>query len=491
MFHRLAVIFSVLSVSLTARAQNFPDAGFVTRVPASTRLDADRDGQLDAPSIGPNRHPGFCALWAQSSQALFSLAEARVVLDETSPKTSIHGVTFLRDLMPSVNFEAVLPQFQCPFQLQIPWSIGCTSAGSGTPIGAGVGVAARLRGNLHIETAGTYTFLIFSNDGSSLSIGDQVVSQFDGPRQGGDSRRARFEAPGVYPIEIRFFDLGGGGVLSINIAPFEQCFDSMSAPGPCGGEFGDISSGTLPAFATYVTLGFETLDSRRVAPATWASSEDRCTAFIAQPNRLCTARSELACGNGVVEFVADGGVEGCDDGNLVNGDGCSSTCILQTGFWCGPPQVSVCRPLVPPVITSPIADGVTGPWPDFSGTGLYGMTIEVTVDGRQVCTATVDSTDRWRCTGSSDLAAGAHVAQATQGSNAAVSSLSSGSVQFTVKLPDMPPDAGATPPDAGEPNAVPAPRFFQVGCACNTGVDALALVGALLWTRIGRRLNKR
>lgn len=35
------------------------------------------------------------------------------------------------------------------------------------------------------------------------------------------------------------------------------------------------------------------------------------------------------CGNGVVE-----GPEGCDDSNTLNGDGCSSTCQVENGYWC-------------------------------------------------------------------------------------------------------------------------------------------------------------
>ena len=38
----------------------------------------------------------------------------------------------------------------------------------------------------------------------------------------------------------------------------------------------------------------------------------------------------LACGDGVVD-----GNEACDDGNASNGDGCSSTCTIETGWSCG------------------------------------------------------------------------------------------------------------------------------------------------------------
>lgn len=38
------------------------------------------------------------------------------------------------------------------------------------------------------------------------------------------------------------------------------------------------------------------------------------------------------CGNGHLEDQSAG--EGCDDGNVIGGDGCSSTCTIETGFSC-------------------------------------------------------------------------------------------------------------------------------------------------------------
>jgi len=35
------------------------------------------------------------------------------------------------------------------------------------------------------------------------------------------------------------------------------------------------------------------------------------------------------CGDGLFR-----GTEGCDDGNLVNGDGCSSLCAIEFGWKC-------------------------------------------------------------------------------------------------------------------------------------------------------------
>ena len=46
------------------------------------------------------------------------------------------------------------------------------------------------------------------------------------------------------------------------------------------------------------------------------------------------------CGNG---FIESG--EACDDGNLTAGDGCSATCMVESGFTCAG-QPSVCTPIV-------------------------------------------------------------------------------------------------------------------------------------------------
>ena len=49
---------------------------------------------------------------------------------------------------------------------------------------------------------------------------------------------------------------------------------------------------------------------------------------------MCSASS---CGNGITE-----GTETCDDADSINGDGCSSTCQIETGYLCAPLQPSSC-----------------------------------------------------------------------------------------------------------------------------------------------------
>lgn len=53
---------------------------------------------------------------------------------------------------------------------------------------------------------------------------------------------------------------------------------------------------------------------------------------------LADVVGDLACGNGVLD-----GDEACDDGGLVDGDGCSAICAVESGYVCAG-QPSVCAP---------------------------------------------------------------------------------------------------------------------------------------------------
>ncbi|MEK6812050.1 MAG: DUF4215 domain-containing protein, partial [Nanoarchaeota archaeon] len=49
------------------------------------------------------------------------------------------------------------------------------------------------------------------------------------------------------------------------------------------------------------------------------------TGFACNATQQCAAN----CGNGVIDVG-----EGCDDGNKVSSDGCSSLCVVETGYTC-------------------------------------------------------------------------------------------------------------------------------------------------------------
>ena len=87
------------------------------------------------------------------------------------------------------------------------------------------------------------------------------------------------------------------------------------------------------------------------------------------------------CGDRVVN-----GSEGCDDGNGMDGDGCSALCALEVGWSCAPPAgPSVCIRRAPVVITTPAVDGVatSDNTPTISGTADPGAVVTVTMARRR------------------------------------------------------------------------------------------------------------
>lgn len=65
-----------------------------------------------------------------------------------------------------------------------------------------------------------------------------------------------------------------------------------------------------------------------------SSKEESMTRYSSQLTVLLVVllllvRIESICGNGVLT-----GIEECDDGNLVVGDGCNSLCSIENGFIC-------------------------------------------------------------------------------------------------------------------------------------------------------------
>ncbi|MFK8031586.1 MAG: proprotein convertase P-domain-containing protein [Gammaproteobacteria bacterium] len=108
--------------------------------------------------------------------------------------------------------------------------------------------------------------------------------------------------------------------------------------------------------------------------------------------------AEIVCGNGLLQ-----GGEQCDDGNLIDGDGCSASCSVESGFSCDTPpgQPSVCE-LIPegcsaPALFIPDTD-TTGASDSLTLTGGQLTDLNVTLDidhtwvGDLVITLTNEST---------------------------------------------------------------------------------------------------
>jgi cysteine-rich repeat protein len=57
---------------------------------------------------------------------------------------------------------------------------------------------------------------------------------------------------------------------------------------------------------------------------------------------LTLVTTAIVCGDGAID-----GLEGCDDTNVVAGDGCSATCEVEVGFVCeGEPSVCTAIPVI-------------------------------------------------------------------------------------------------------------------------------------------------
>jgi hypothetical protein len=78
-----------------------------------------------------------------------------------------------------------------------------------SPFGADDNFAVRFSGFLNIVTGGTYTFRSYTDDGFRLTIGGEVVSQFDGDRGPDFTDGTVVLGPGLYAIEFIGWEQGG------------------------------------------------------------------------------------------------------------------------------------------------------------------------------------------------------------------------------------------------------------------------------------------
>lgn len=132
-------------------------------------------------------------------------------------------------------------------------------------------------------------------------------------------------------------------------------------------------------------LGADNFLSRGCTPD--CQIELSCNRPDGQLGNACTA----SCGSGM---LLDDGRE-CDDGNLVDGDGCSSTCAIEAGWTCAEPAAGEVTSLTLPVVyrdfigQSRRASGSSAPiHPDFNvfgGSGTRGLVKEyLDADGKPV-----------------------------------------------------------------------------------------------------------
>ena len=115
-------------------------------------------------------------------------------------------------------------------------------------------------GALAIPKAGTYSFSLYSDDGSSLTIGDTVVASMTGTQPwAGVTRSATFTEAGLYPITVQEFDIGGytgvtvlenGGPLTANslYGPVLLAHGLSSVPEPASLTLLAVGLGAVAAY---------------------------------------------------------------------------------------------------------------------------------------------------------------------------------------------------------------------------------------------------
>lgn len=340
-YSALIALLMVGSVSAQGLAQ-------VKYVPAAARL---------AGEVPAGDAEGFCAQFTKGStlvpndsHVMDTLAKTVGLLNNTGAAPVRHNpdLTFFA-ILPTVNLHDAAndkTSAEVSNDQLFPWSSPvdywsdqvCLSHG-GAAVADGERIAMRLQGDLHVRQAGTKTFAIRADDGYRLSIGGQVVSEFDGLRAARvDTVRVNFAQAGKYAIEVLYYENTDAAVLEMFVIDREMTFvsDTEATPHatPAGGF--DLSYTTAPELpAGFRLLSYEDVGLPTWEPAVKPAGYTNCRDLIGKPSDICVIdEPSLTCGNGAIDLLPGGRVEGCDDGNTVSGDGCNASCGVEPGWSC-------------------------------------------------------------------------------------------------------------------------------------------------------------
>jgi len=77
----------------------------------------------------------------------------------------------------------------------------------------------RITGYLSIPRDDVYAFVLTSDDGSRISVGDMVVIDNDGLHGARRKRGVIALAAGTHPIKIEYFNKTGDAILDLKLAP--------------------------------------------------------------------------------------------------------------------------------------------------------------------------------------------------------------------------------------------------------------------------------
>lgn len=171
-------------------------------------------------------------------------------------------------------------------------------------------IAMRVRGYLNVRGAATYTFGVQADDGYRLSIGGILISQSTVTGTSlHDSRQVQFTAPGLYPLELVYYQQIGSAVIALSRAPGE-----------------DVEVSSTP---TELPASFQLLDAA-----------DLFTALVGKGS-CGECQTDADCGSGSGQYCQDGLCQQC----LV-GSHCGPTCMqCPAGLpACSGTQCAECSP---------------------------------------------------------------------------------------------------------------------------------------------------
>ncbi len=338
----------------------FSSAAFaqVVTVPASSRLTG---------TMPTGDAEGFCAQFTKASVAVPNNTH---ILDTVAKSVSLLNGTGTAPIRhsPDLTFFAILPTVNLhdaanalttqevgndqlfPWSKPIPyWSDEVCESHGGVGVADGERFSMRLQGNLHVRQAGTKTFAVRADDGYRLNIGQQKVVEFDGLRAARvDSVRVKFSQPGIYPIEVLYYENTDAAVLEMFVADHEISFTGDvdgQAPGALPNNVQVSANPSTGSDLSYVTLptlplGFRLLSYEDVGLPSWDPAVKpvgytNCRDLVGKPSDICVIdEPSMTCGNGAIDALPGNRVEGCDDGNTVAGDGCNAACGVETGWTC-------------------------------------------------------------------------------------------------------------------------------------------------------------
>ncbi len=175
---------------------------------------------------------------------------------------------------------------------------------------------------------------------------------------------ARGEASATLPLELAGGLGGGDAIAAISDALAERLVVRVrpSSPSGCAAARGTVATDTLEVGVRY-TLPVASCGDGVLDDGEACDGDEQC-------GGLCRP---IVCGDGVRE-----GAEACDDANTVEGDGCSSTCVVESR------QPVAGEVLISEILAAPaVSDDVDGEWIEVHNLtdrelDLYGVEVEAT-----------------------------------------------------------------------------------------------------------------